>query len=218
LEWVHQVGLAALAEVFEHDAEQLAGPKGRHHAGRSHYRWGSMWSELPFGGRLIRLRRPRLRGAAGGEAKLPSLEEFRAGDPVPVKVLNQILLSVSTRGCRKNLDAAPAGITALGASKGAASRHQFARMTEKLRSFLTRRLDQLDLLVLMLEGLQIARHTVVVNMNISLNFLVLGVFARHARGAPAVDLCDVETPEPSDPERRDLVAVEQPMDRRTGHA
>lgn len=45
------------------------------------------------------------------------------------------------------------------ASKSAASRHLVSRMSEKLRSFLTRRLDELD--VLMLDGLQIARDTVV---------------------------------------------------------
>src|ERR1700730_11062924 len=30
LEWVHQVGLSALRELFEHDAERIAGPKGKH--------------------------------------------------------------------------------------------------------------------------------------------------------------------------------------------
>jgi len=60
LEWVHQVGLAALAEVFDHDAEQLAGRKGKHDRARSHYRWGAVFSGLPFGGRWIKLRRPRL--------------------------------------------------------------------------------------------------------------------------------------------------------------
>ena len=35
MEWVHQVGLAALAEVFEYDAEQLAGPRGKHDRARS---------------------------------------------------------------------------------------------------------------------------------------------------------------------------------------
>ena len=29
LEWVHQVGLSALRELFEHDAERIAGPKGK---------------------------------------------------------------------------------------------------------------------------------------------------------------------------------------------
>jgi len=166
LEWVHQVGLAALAEVFEHDATQLAGPRGKHHNQRSHYRWGSSWSELPFGGRWIRLRRPRLRATTGAETQLPSLAQFRGADPVPAKVLNQILLGVSTRGYQHSLDPTPAGIAARGASKSAASRHLITRMTEKRRNLLTRRLDEFDLLVWMLDGLQIAHHTVVVALGI----------------------------------------------------
>lgn len=167
LEWVHQVGLAALSEVFEYDAEQLVGARGKHRRPRSHYRWGTTFSELPFGGRWVRLQRPRVRAsAAGGEARLPSIEHFGAADQVPVRVLNQILLGVSTRGYEKSLDPAPLAIAARGTSKSAASRHLVARMTAKLRSFLSRRLDDLDLLVLMLDGLQIARHTVVVALGI----------------------------------------------------
>jgi putative transposase len=166
LEWVHQVGLAALSEVFEYDAEQLAGAKGKHRSARSHYRWGTTFSELPFGGRRVKLRRPRVRATAGAEARLPSIEHFRAADQVPVRVLNQILLGVSTRGYENSLDPAPAGIAVRGASKSAASRHLVARMTHKMRTFLTRRLDDLELLVLMLDGLHIAHHTVVVALGI----------------------------------------------------
>lgn len=166
LEWVQQVGLAALSEVFEYDAEQLAGARGKHRSPRSHYRWGTTFSELPFGGRWVRLRRPRVRATGGGEARLPSIEHFRAADQVPVRVLNQILLGVSTRGYEKSLDPAPLAIAARGTSKSAASRHLVVRMTAKLRSFLSRRLDDLDLLVLMLDGLQIAHHTVVVALGI----------------------------------------------------
>jgi transposase-like protein len=39
-------------------------------------------------------------------------------------------------------------------------------ITHKMRTFLTRRLDDLDLLVLMLDGLHIAHHTVVVALGI----------------------------------------------------
>src|ERR1019366_3685710 len=64
LEWVQQVGLSAL---FERDAEQLAGPKGKHSKERSHYRWGSAPAELPLGGRRIVVNGPRVRNIVGGE-------------------------------------------------------------------------------------------------------------------------------------------------------
>ena len=38
--WVQQVGISALKELFELEVVQLAGPKGKHSAERSHYRWG----------------------------------------------------------------------------------------------------------------------------------------------------------------------------------
>ena len=51
---------------------------------------GHGFSELPFGAGLSC--RDRGRATAGGEARLPSIEHFRAADQVPVRVLNQILL------------------------------------------------------------------------------------------------------------------------------
>jgi hypothetical protein len=45
--WVQQVGLSALKELFELEVVQFAGPKGKHAAERSHYRWGSAAIALP---------------------------------------------------------------------------------------------------------------------------------------------------------------------------
>jgi len=39
--WVQQVGISALNQLFELDAVELAGPKGKHSSTRSHYRWGA---------------------------------------------------------------------------------------------------------------------------------------------------------------------------------
>jgi putative transposase len=166
LEWVHQVGLSALSELFERDAEQIAGPRGKHSKERSHYRWGSARAELPLGGRRIVVRRPRVRSRSGQEARLATVEHFQRVDAVPARVLNQILLGVSTRGYERSLEPRPAGVLTRGTSKSAASRHLIARMTDKLRQQLSRRLDDLDLLVLMLDGVAIARRTVVVALGI----------------------------------------------------
>jgi putative transposase len=147
-------------------AVELAGPKGKHRSERSHYRWGAAPIVLPFGERRIVVPCPRVRGVGGGEAQLKSVGHFRTVDPVPARVLKQILLGLSTRGYAKSLEPAPAEMTTRGASKSAASRHLIARMTDKLRAQLQRRLDQLDLLVLMLDGIEIAHHTVVVALGI----------------------------------------------------
>ena len=164
--WVQQVGISALNQLFELDAVELAGPQGKHSSTRSHYRWGSAQIALPFGGRQIVVPCPRVRGVDGGEAHLKSIAQFRASDPVPARVLNQVLLGVSTRGYGKSLEPLPAEIVARGASKSAASRHLIARMTDKLHEQLRHRLDDLDLLVLLVDGIEVAHRTVVVALGI----------------------------------------------------
>jgi len=59
--WVHQIGLSALEEMFRADAEQLAGPKGKHRRDRQCHRWGTAGARLAFGGRNITVNRPRVR-------------------------------------------------------------------------------------------------------------------------------------------------------------
>jgi hypothetical protein len=68
------------------------------------------------------------------------------------------------RGYHQSLELVPAEILARGASKSAVSRHLIAHM--KLREQLTRRLEQVDVLVLMIDGIEIARRTVVVALGI----------------------------------------------------
>lgn len=164
--WMQQVGINALQELFELDVVEMAGAKGKHCRERSHYRWGAAPIVLPFGGQRITVPCPRVRAVRGGEAPLQSAQHFRAVDPVPARVLKQILLGVSTRGYRHSLEPVPAGINARGASKSAASRHLIARMSGQLREQLSRRLDQFDLLVLLVDGIEIAHRTVVVALGI----------------------------------------------------
>ena len=78
------------------DAEKIAGPKGKHEKERTHNHWGSTDGELSFGGRRIQVSRPRVRSKSGEEASLPHFEAFREEDPLPERVLNQILVGVST--------------------------------------------------------------------------------------------------------------------------
>lgn len=165
--WVQEIGLEALKEVFEADATTIAGPKGKHSNERTNHRWGTTDTELPFGGRRIGLRRPRVRSKSGQELTLPSVARFQSEDPLPERVLNQIVLGVSTRGYGSSLERAPAGVRSRGTSKSAASRHLVERMGAKLRDYLARPLGEVKLLALMLDGIEVARHTVVVALGIT---------------------------------------------------
>ncbi len=165
--WVQDVGMEALKEVFEADATAITGPKSKHRKDRVNHRWGTTNTELPFGGRRIGIERPRVRSKSGQEVPLPSVARFQAEDPLPERVLNQIVLGVSTRGYAASLESAPAGVRSRGTSKSAASRHLVERMGAKLREYLSRPLGEVKLLALMVDGIEVARNTVVVALGIT---------------------------------------------------
>jgi transposase-like protein len=166
--WVQQRGLDALDELFGADAAALAGPKGKHRDERTHHHWGTTRSELPFGGQRIVVERPRVRTTGGHEAKLPTMEAFRDLDPLSDRVVERILLGVSTRGYGRSVEAPPPEVTRRGTSKSAASRHLIERTRRKLREDLSRRLDGVELAALMLDGIEVAKKTMVIALGITI--------------------------------------------------
>ena len=132
-EWVYEQGLTALHLLLREDAEEIAGPKGKHEKERTHNHWGSTNGELSFGGRRIQVSRPRVRSKSGEEASLPHFKAFREEDPLPERVLNQILVGVSTRNYESSLDKPAAKLKSRGTSKSAASRHLVSQTTNPNR-------------------------------------------------------------------------------------
>ena len=168
-EWEYEQGLTALHLLLREDAEKIAGPKGKHEKERTHNHWGSTDGELSFGGRRIQVSRPRVRSKSGEEASLPHFEAFREEDPLPERVLNQILVGVSTRNYESSLDKPSAKLKSRGTSKSAASRHLVSQTTKKLEEYLSRRLEEFELAALMMDGLEVAGQTVVVTLGITID-------------------------------------------------
>ena len=167
LAWVHAQGLAALDELFRAEAGALAGPKGRHQAQRTHHHWGTTATELTFGGRRVQVRRPRIRGTAGGEATLPSVAAFRDRDPLTARMMQQLVAGVSTRQYEASLEAPPSGRRSRGSSKSAVSRTVVRRTRQRVQVQLTRRLEGLEVVALFVDGVVVAQQTVIVALGIT---------------------------------------------------
>lgn len=45
--------MLAFREMLKHEADQIAGPKGKHQEQRTHHRWRTAATPLPFGGRNV---------------------------------------------------------------------------------------------------------------------------------------------------------------------
>ncbi len=171
LAFVQQMGMLAFTELLHAEAAVIAGPKGRHAKDRVHHHWGTTSTSLPFGGRHVVVERPRVRrkGKGSKEVELPSVAEAREADPMPMHVAEQIVLGVSTRGYRRGLEPADDSLETRGESKSNVSRVLIERTTEQLAEFLDRRLDDLQLAAMFIDGIEIAKHAVIVALGVTLD-------------------------------------------------
>jgi len=105
------------ARVASPDRTQLCGRRHEHDRNRQGARGGHTEAELPFGGRRIRVRRPRVRGSGGREVPLPTWRHFADADPLTPRAGEQMVLGVSTRNYERSLESTPSRIESRGASK-----------------------------------------------------------------------------------------------------
>lgn len=146
-------GLEVLAHGMEEDRTNLCGAKGRHDSERQAVRWGKTSSEITLGGRRISITRPRVRGLESGEKSLPWFDWATDRDPLNARTLEEIAIGVSTRGYARALDPLPTGMGERAVSKSAVSRRFVALTKTQMREWLSRPLSDLDLRVVMIDGI-----------------------------------------------------------------
>ena len=170
--FVQQMGMAVLSELLGAEAAMIAGPKGKHLPGRTHHHWGTTRSALCFGGRNVSIERPRVRTRGANkprEVELPTIEALRQGDPLSARVAEQIVVGVSTRGYERSLEPLEPELAGRGASKSNASRALIDATTEKLAEFVSHQLEGVDLVAMFIDGIEFARHTVIVALGVTID-------------------------------------------------
>ena len=164
------VGLGVLAELMEEEVDEVVGPKGRHDAERIAVRHGREAGEVTLGGRRVPVERPRVRSADGmSELPLQTYAHFADRDPLTKVVLERMLAGVSTRRYRRIQEPVGEAVEAeaRSTSKSSVSRQFVARTRENLEALMQRRLDDVRLAVLMLDGVDLKGRTNVVALGIT---------------------------------------------------
>ena len=164
------VGLGVLTELMEEELEQVVGPKGKHDPGRTAVRHGHDAGEVTLGGRRVAVKRPRARTADDEtEVALATYAHFADRDPLTRVVCEQMLAGVSTRRFRRTRE--PVGeqveAEARSTSKSSVSREFVARTRENLEALMVRRLDDVRLAVMMIDGIDLKGRTNVVALGIT---------------------------------------------------
>jgi transposase-like protein len=165
-ELVLSKGLEVFAKMLEDDRTALCGPKHRPQGDRVAYRYGHDEGQQVLGGRKVRLRKPRVRSVTGRELELPTWREMNQEDPLNQRVIEQMLVGVSTRNYGRSLEPLPTAVPITGTSRSAVSRHFVASTRSQVEKFLSRGLDELDLPVIMLDGTGMGEHVLVVALGI----------------------------------------------------
>ena len=164
------VGLGVVSELMAAEVDQVVGPKGRHDPKRSATRHGTENGSLTLGGRRVGVERPRMRSADGSsEVPVRTYEHFADRDPLTRMVFERILAGVSTRNYERVGEPVGSEVVSKAGSesKSSVSREFISRTRTALGELMARRLDDVRLAAMMLDGLEISGKVHVVALGIS---------------------------------------------------
>ena len=164
------LGLSVVHQLMEREVEEVVGPKGKHNRDRTAKRHGHEQGSMTLGGRRVPVSRPRIRSADDEhERPVASYEYFADRDPLTRAVMDRMLAGVSTR--KYQVVGEPVGgeveQAATSTSKSTVSELFVERTRTALGELMARRLDDVRLAGMMLDGLQIADRTHVVALGVS---------------------------------------------------
>jgi putative transposase len=186
-----RVGLAVLQQTMECEVDRVVGPRGRQDRDRVAKRHGHTPGEVTLGGRRVPISRPRVRSADDTqEIALDSYREFSSRDPFSDTVAERVLAGVSTRRYRRTQEPVGSEIDrqSRSVSKSAVSREFVKRARTALQELLDRRLDELELVALMIDGIELEERCHVVALGICLDGtkLTLGLWEGSTENASVV--------------------------------
>jgi len=163
---VHQLmtrlGRATLEAVLEISAAGVAGENHQGKAGGEIVRHGRQSGTVALKDRKVQVDRPRLRKRAGGEGAevaIPAYTAMKSDDSLGDQVLNVMMRGVSTRNYKQIL---PDACDCVGVSRSSISREFVEASEQAYQELLERKFDDLDLLLLYIDGIVLGGHSVLV--------------------------------------------------------
>ena len=159
-------GRQVLTQMLEADRVALCGVKNVADPHRRAVRGGTTSSRVVLGGQRIAIKRPRVQAIDAGEIELPSFAWAAGGDPLDMATMAAIAAGVSTRRYAGTLDELPPPEVSLCTSKSAVSRRFVALSQSQLAEWLHRPLDELDLPVVMIDGIHFRDRVILVVLGI----------------------------------------------------
>jgi len=161
---LHGIGLEVMHAVMEMEREEVVGVKGKHNPDRRYIRGGSNPGSVVVDGAKVTCKIPRARDVMSGvEYELKSHTMFQQAGELVKRAYRDLIRGISTRRYAEGVESFVQGY---GISAASMSRHMVTATSRKVEELFTRSLAEVDLAVLMLDGIELGDHTVVVALGI----------------------------------------------------
>lgn len=159
-----ELGLRMMKALIDEEVEQFAGDRYGHHLDRRAFRWGKEDGHVIFAGRKVAMEKPRVRSRDGlSELSLHRWDAFAHPRRMEQAVQNKILRRVS---CRDYSGAIEDMCDGYGIDKSSVSRQWQAASAKQLAQLMERRLDDLDICVILLDGKEFGDTTIITALGV----------------------------------------------------
>jgi len=161
-ELIDVTGRAAIEAVLQLSAGQTAGgpaQQGKRRSGEVVFH-GRQPGQVMLSDRKLEVARPRLRtrGRPGQEVEVPAYAAMHNGEQMGARMLEIVMRGVSTRNYKAVI---PAMAETVGVSKSAVSRRVVEASEAEVEALLSRRFEELKLLVIYVDGLLFGEYTMI---------------------------------------------------------
>lgn len=154
-----QVGKQIMCAILEEEVRQKVGE--RHHPQKTgqNVRWGRQPGYVVFAGQKVEIQRPRVRTRTGEEVELENYRRLQQDGRMQRAVVERMVCGLSTRKYGRALQSM---LTGYGIKKSSVSRHFVQATSAQLRRLCERRLEDLRLVAMFIDGIEFAEQTLVV--------------------------------------------------------
>lgn len=163
-EQLHGVALEVVNAVLELEILGIVGPKGKHQAKREYSRWGHNPGSVVIDGTKVPCQIPRVVEESTRKTyRLRTYGLFQQTGELVRRAYRDLIRGVSTRRFAEGVEDF---VRAYGVSASTISRRMVKATAQKVEELFTRSLAELELAVLMLDGVDVGGHSVIIALGI----------------------------------------------------
>jgi putative transposase len=157
-------GLQIIGTILEEEVARRVGPPHRPDPASSCVRWGRQPGYVVFGGQKVSIPRPRVRTREGEEVALDSYARLQHDGRRQRAVREGIVAGLTTRNYHRAVESVLEGY---GIEKSSVSREFVQASAAQLQELCERKLGELDLVALLIDGIEIGKQVLVVALGIA---------------------------------------------------